>query len=48
MNQMFRPPLITGTTPQAQIGEIVSYLRQLSAALCRLAESVESQNPKSK
>lgn len=51
MNQLFRPPLITGKTPQEQIGEIVSYLRQLSATLSRLTETGQlpsQQDPQSK
>lgn len=37
MNQLFRPPLITGKTQQEQIREIIGYLRQLSGALSRLS-----------
>ena len=47
MSQLFRPPLITGKTPQEQIAEIISYLRQLSATLSRLSEGMqENQNSK--
>ena len=37
MNQLFRPPLITGRTQQEQIRQIIGYLRQLASALSRLS-----------